>query len=153
MAEVRMDTLFAATYDDHWGGYSNASHVTFVQRLLDLCPPGCAILDAACGTGKYWPMILASGRSVTGIDQSREMLNKAHHCYFTVEIIDENERQEAFAQGKAQGLPLIEGEYTIGGYHYYPPIAQARRWTVDAGFTVMDEGDGYYHFLTQKQSM
>ncbi|MGB8348221.1 MAG: hypothetical protein WCD86_25290 [Ktedonobacteraceae bacterium] len=68
----------------------------------------------------------------------------------------ENKRQEAFAQGKAQGLPLVEGEYTIGGgYHYYPPIAQARRWTVDAGFTVMDEaeGDGYYHFLTRKQSM
>ena len=139
-----MDTLFAATYDDHWGGYINATHVTFAQRLLDLCPPGCTILDAACGTGKYWHMIVASGRSVVGIDQSREMLNKARakhhdvlvekiglqempyrqafdglicmdalenvfpedwplvvsnfqralkpggHCYFTVEIIDEN---------------------------------------------------------------
>src|SRR5262249_20278320 len=35
------------------------------------------ILDAACGTGKYWPLILASGRSVRGIDQSQQMLNRA----------------------------------------------------------------------------
>jgi 2-polyprenyl-3-methyl-5-hydroxy-6-metoxy-1,4-benzoquinol methylase len=210
MAEMRMDTMFAATYDDHWGGYINATHAAFVQRLLGLCPPGGAILDAACSTGKYWPMILASGRSVTGIDQSREMLKKAQakhpdvavekiglqemryqqafdglicmdamefvfpedwplvvsnfqralksggHCYFTVEIIDEHERLEAFAQGKAEGLPLVEGEYTIGGgYHYYPPIAQARQWTMDAGFTILDEaeGDGYYHFLTRNRSM
>ncbi len=206
LAEVRMDTMFAAHYDEHWGSHSNATHVTFVQRLLDLCPPGCAILDAACGTGKYWPLILASGRSVQGIDQSREMLRHAQAkfpavpvekiglqemsyrqafdgliCmdamefvfpedwplvmsnfrralkpggpgYFTVEIIDEQEREEAFALGKAQALPLVEGEYTIGGgYHYYPPIEQVRQWTVDAGFTIMDatEGDGYYHFLVR----
>jgi hypothetical protein len=49
-------------------------------------------------------------------------------------------------------LPLVEGEYTIGGgYHYYPLIAQARQWTRDAGFTILDEaeGDGYHHFLVQ----
>jgi 2-polyprenyl-3-methyl-5-hydroxy-6-metoxy-1,4-benzoquinol methylase len=74
--EARYDTLHASTYDEHWG-YINPSHRTFLQRFLALCPPGCTILDAACGTGKYWPLILESGRSVVGIDQSQQMLLQA----------------------------------------------------------------------------
>jgi SAM-dependent methyltransferase len=76
-AEERMDTLFAPTYDEHWGSYSNESHRAILGRFLSLCPPACTILDAACGTGKYWPLILASGRTVHGIDQSQQMLNRA----------------------------------------------------------------------------
>lgn len=100
MAEVRMDTMFATNYDDHWGNYINATHIAFVERLLALCPPGVTILDAACGTGKYWPMILASGRSIVGIDQSREMLNKAHAKHPNVPIekigLQEMSYQQAF---------------------------------------------------------
>jgi SAM-dependent methyltransferase len=33
--------------------------------------------NAACGTGKYWPLILASGRTVFGIDQSQGVLIRA----------------------------------------------------------------------------
>ena len=72
-----MDTLFAAAYDEHWGSYSNDSHRAMLGRFLALCPPACTILDAACGTDKYWPMILESGRAVHGIDQSQQMLLKA----------------------------------------------------------------------------
>jgi SAM-dependent methyltransferase len=69
----RMDILFAPTYDELWGAIA-PTHERFFKRFLDLCPPHGLILDAACGTGKYWPLILASGRSVLGIDQSRGML-------------------------------------------------------------------------------
>ncbi len=48
-----------------------------LQTLLALCPAGGRVLDAACGTGKYWPVILGSGRSVVGTDQSGEMLRRA----------------------------------------------------------------------------
>jgi 2-polyprenyl-3-methyl-5-hydroxy-6-metoxy-1,4-benzoquinol methylase len=71
-----MDTLFAADYDEHWG-HINESHRAFLERVLALCPPGCTILDAACGTGKYWSMIRESGRRVVGIDQSARMLAQA----------------------------------------------------------------------------
>lgn len=77
IAKERYDTLHAATYDQSWG-HINASHHSFLQRFLDLCPPGDTILDAACGTGKYWPLILESGRSVVGIDQSEQMLLQAN---------------------------------------------------------------------------
>lgn len=69
VSEVRYDTLHTSSYDQNWG-HMNASHRSLLQRFLALCSPGCTILDAACGTGKYWSLILESGRSVVGIDQS-----------------------------------------------------------------------------------
>jgi cyclopropane fatty-acyl-phospholipid synthase-like methyltransferase len=35
------------------------------------------MLDAPCGSGKYWPMVLESGRTVVGVDQSAGMLRVA----------------------------------------------------------------------------
>jgi cyclopropane fatty-acyl-phospholipid synthase-like methyltransferase len=210
--EVRMDTLFAADYDQHWG-HINPTHRGFMQRFLRLCLPGGTVLDAACGTGKYWPMLLESNLRIYGIDQSSEMLKSAHAkfpdvpieklglqdlrfadafdgiicvdameniCpedwplimanfyralktggpfYFTVEIIAEEELRAAVEAARRLNLPVVEGEYVMdealtqeAGYHYYPPIDQARRWTEDARFTILDEaiGDGYYHFLVRK---
>jgi SAM-dependent methyltransferase len=79
-SEVRMDTLFAPTYDAGWG-HINETHRAMLGRFLDLCPPACTILDAAFGTGKYWPLILASGRAVQGIDQSAGMLEQARRKF------------------------------------------------------------------------
>ena len=40
-------------------------------------PPGGTVLDAPCGTGKYFPMLAAAGVRVAGADQSAGMLAKA----------------------------------------------------------------------------
>lgn len=85
MTEVRMDTLFAGDYDEHWG-YIYSTHQDMLNQFLNLCPPHCTILDAACGTGKYWSIILESGRSILGIDQSRQMLMKAQAKYPSVQV-------------------------------------------------------------------
>src|SRR5215472_1139276 len=77
VAEARYNTLHAGSYDQNWG-HINASHRSFLQRFLTFCTPGGTILDAACGTGKYWSLILDSGRSVVGIDQSEQMLLRAN---------------------------------------------------------------------------
>lgn len=74
--ELRMNTLWAPDYDTHWG-HINPTHRRMIEQILALCPPGCTILDAACGTGKYWPLILESGRGVVGADQSSGMLAQA----------------------------------------------------------------------------
>jgi SAM-dependent methyltransferase len=74
--EQRMDTLHAATYDEHWGEIF-PSHRSFVGRLLELTRAHGTVLDAPCGTGKYWPLVLDSGRTVVGIDQSAGMLRMA----------------------------------------------------------------------------
>jgi SAM-dependent methyltransferase len=53
------------------------THRQFVQRLLETCPPGGTVLDAPCGTGKYFGLVREAGRHVVGIDQSTGMLTQA----------------------------------------------------------------------------
>src|SRR5262245_30881509 len=49
----------------------------WVARVLSLIPPGGTVLDAPCGTGKYFPMLAAAGHRIVGIDQSPGMLAQA----------------------------------------------------------------------------
>jgi SAM-dependent methyltransferase len=77
ICEQRMDTLHAPTYDERWGSYINPTHRACVDAVIALVPSGGLVLDAACGTGKYWPMMLDAGLQVIGVDQSQEMLQVA----------------------------------------------------------------------------
>jgi SAM-dependent methyltransferase len=72
----RFDTMHSPRYDENWGTIS-PSHAAFVARLAGLVRQGGAVLDAACGTGKYWPALLAAGLRVTGVDASAGMLAQA----------------------------------------------------------------------------
>ena len=76
-ASVEADyTRDASTYDD---GYDPITvvHRRFVDRLIETTPEGGTLLDAPCGTGPYFGMILAAGRQVVGADQSAGMLERA----------------------------------------------------------------------------
>jgi ubiquinone/menaquinone biosynthesis C-methylase UbiE len=75
-AEERHDTIHAFTYDEQYGEIG-PEHRRFVADLLEHCPPGGTVLDAACGTGKYFAMVLDAGRRVVGTDQSTGMLARA----------------------------------------------------------------------------
>jgi ubiquinone/menaquinone biosynthesis C-methylase UbiE len=107
-AEERMDMLFAPTYDEQWGNYSNASHRAMLERFLGLCPSDGVILDAACGTGRYWPIILTSGRTPYGIDQSQQMLNRAHTKFPDVPI-EKLGMQEMRFVDKFDGIICMDG--------------------------------------------
>jgi SAM-dependent methyltransferase len=72
--EVQTDVMYARQYDKQWGSNIDPSHRDMLGRFLDLCPRGGSLLDAACGTGKYWPFLLARGFSVYGTDHSQQML-------------------------------------------------------------------------------
>ena len=65
----------APEYDDEL--YPTTSHRSFIERLLETCPPGGIVLDAPCGTGKYFDQVAAAGRQVVGADQSAGMLARA----------------------------------------------------------------------------
>jgi SAM-dependent methyltransferase len=75
-AEEQYDRLYSPTYDDDSGSIT-PSHRRFVAKVIESCPPGGAILDAPCGTGRYFELVLAAGRTVVGIDQSAGMLARA----------------------------------------------------------------------------
>ena len=72
----RYDTLHSPRYDEHWGEIGSTHHA-FVERLLERVGPRGEVLDAACGTGKYWPLILSTGLQLMGVDQSAGMLAQA----------------------------------------------------------------------------
>jgi ubiquinone/menaquinone biosynthesis C-methylase UbiE len=58
-------------------GYPVTLQERFIRRVVGLCPPGGVILDAPCGTGRYFAAVAAAGRRVVGIDQSAGMLAEA----------------------------------------------------------------------------
>lgn len=82
----RYDRLHAATYDQEWGEIS-PSHRAFLSELLASTTPNGIVLDAACGTGKYWPLVLESGRRVIGADQSVGMLAVARAKFPAVPVV------------------------------------------------------------------
>lgn len=65
----------AVTYDDL--PYPTTSHRLFIDRAVATTPSGGVILDAPCGTGRYFGRIRDAGRRVVGIDQSAGMLEQA----------------------------------------------------------------------------
>jgi SAM-dependent methyltransferase len=84
-AELAYDRVYAASYDADDPPMST-THAAFVCRLVDSCPVGDRILDAACGTGKYFSLVLDAGRRVVGADQSAGMLRVAAEKYPDVEL-------------------------------------------------------------------
>jgi ubiquinone/menaquinone biosynthesis C-methylase UbiE len=207
-AEERHDTIHAFTYDDQYGEIGPI-HRRFVTDLVASCPPGGTVLDAACGTGKYFAMVLDAGRRVVGTDQSTGMLARARTrfpavplervglqelafdgefdsvmcidamenvppedwprvvanlrralrpgglLYLTVEEVDDQELDQVFAEATAKGLPVVRGEESGEGYHYYPSRDQVAAWLAEAGLQVEAEGEspgdgyGYLHLLAR----
>lgn len=91
-----------------------------------------------------WPLVLSN---------VYRAIKPGAHFYFTVELAAEEEIENAFAQGRQLGLPVVYGEWAHeGGYHYYPRLEQVREWLDGAQFNLIDEtqGGGYHHFLVQK---
>jgi cyclopropane fatty-acyl-phospholipid synthase-like methyltransferase len=73
--------------------------------------------------------------------------------YFTVEIADLNDVDETFKSAQQMGLPVVHGEWVNDEvYHYYPTMEQVREWNRQAGFDLIEEGegDGYHHFIVRK---
>ena len=70
------DRLYSPNYDENDGPIP-PTHRRFVEAVLASCPPDGTILDAPCGTGRYFEIVLAAGRSVVGVDQSAGMLAAA----------------------------------------------------------------------------
>lgn len=75
-AEERFDTIFSVDYDQKWGNIE-LEHQLMVKKFISLLTKDAFVLDAACGTGKYWEMLKKYALTVRGMDQSEQMLKKA----------------------------------------------------------------------------
>jgi len=97
---------FAPTYDRDWGAIS-PTHGAMLERFLGRCAAGGLILDAACGTGKYWPAIRASGCRVVGLDQSAAMLARATARFPDV-VVERRSLVELDAAAAYDGIACID---------------------------------------------
>lgn len=66
----------APIYDDNVFTRNTSAEVDFLVEHLGL-PPGAAILDVGCGTGRHSVELARRGFAVTGLDLSGEMLARA----------------------------------------------------------------------------
>jgi ubiquinone/menaquinone biosynthesis C-methylase UbiE len=74
--EAQFDAESGA-YDAEGGAYPTPLHRSFIERLTATTPAGGVVLDAACGTGKWFAAVVEAGRRVVGVDQSAGMLAQA----------------------------------------------------------------------------
>ncbi len=82
--EMQYNTIWAPHYGEKYGVYSNLTHQAFIKKFLRFLPHPSMILDAACGAGRYFPLLLGTGRTVVGVDQSQGMLDRAKTRYSNI---------------------------------------------------------------------
>jgi SAM-dependent methyltransferase len=102
----------APTYGDD--AYPNDSQREFVARLLEACPPSGLVLDAPCGTGRYFAQVADAGRRVVGIDPSAGMLEAARARGVAVDLHQVRLQELAFTD-------TFDGAMTIDAMEHVPP--------------------------------
>ncbi|MDQ1286608.1 MAG: hypothetical protein QG622_173 [Actinomycetota bacterium] len=81
----RYDDLHNLHYDELWGEVE-PMHGDFVRKLVRGLPRPARVLDAACGTGKYWPLLIGAGARIVGVDHSTGMLAQARRKHPEIAI-------------------------------------------------------------------
>ena len=178
-ASVKEDyTRDGPTYD---AGYNPATetHRRFVARLIETCPAGGTVLDAACGTAPYLGMVLGAGRRALGVDQSTGMLAQAQskHPNARFEIVGLQELAftgefggamciDAMEHVPPEEWPLVLGNLRRAlrpGGHLYLTVEEVDRSRLDRALEEakatglpavpgedVGEGTGGYHYYPDR---
>jgi len=178
--DERQEDAVAGDFDGRWGEIE-PTHRAFVERFLQLLPPAGRVLDAACGTGKYFPMVLASGRRLLGMDHAGAYLTIAAAKYPQVPT-DKHDLQELPYHREFDGVLCVDAMEFVPPEDWPPVLERFRRalhpggWlylTVELapgdqlraanqqarrsglpvvdGEVIWDEPDGYYHHYPSMQ--
>ncbi len=123
-SETKYDQ-FAPLYGEKYGLYNNTTHLQYIQELLSLLPPGSAILDAACGAGRYEPYLLEKGHTVIGTDQSQGMLARAKEKFPGVQyekiglqdIAFQAAFEAAICMDAMENVPPEDWPVVLGNFH------------------------------------
>lgn len=133
----------AATYDHD--AYPAPLHRSMVRRLAQRCPPGGLVLDAPCGTGRFFDVVVEAGRRVVGIDQSAGMLAQAG-ARGLAERLEQVGLQELAYDAAFDGVMTIDALENIPPEEWPVVLANLRRALRPGGhlyFTVeeIDQAD------------
>jgi SAM-dependent methyltransferase len=172
--DEQQEDALADDFDAQYGEVE-PTHQAFMERFLSRLPPGGRVLDAACGTGKYFAMVLASGRRLLGVDHAGAYLAKAATKFPGVPT-DKHDLQELPYRDEFDGVLCVDAMEFVppedwpavlgrlgralrsGGWLYLTvelaPTERVRAGNQAArraglpvvdGEVVWDGPDGYYH--------
>jgi SAM-dependent methyltransferase len=180
--DEQQEDALAGVYDAQWGEIEPA-HQVFVERFLTRLPPAGRVLDAACGTAKYFAVVLASGRFLLGVDHAGAALAIAAAKFPQVPT-ERHDLQELPYRGEFDGVLCVDAmefvppeEWPVvlerfrralrsGGWLYLTvelapddrvrAANQAARRSglpVVDGEVIWDEPNGYYHHYPSIQQV
>jgi SAM-dependent methyltransferase len=110
---AEQEDVLAARYDERWGEIDDL-HRTFVGRLLDLLPPEPRVLDAACGTGNYFGLVLDRGGSIVGVDHANGALQVARGKHPEIQVLRHQLQELRFSDA-------FDGVLCIDAMEFVPP--------------------------------
>jgi SAM-dependent methyltransferase len=113
--------------------YPTETQRDWVARLLRACPAAAKILDAPCGTGRYFPMVAAAGHRVVGADQSAGMLAHARARGIAI-AIDRVRLQELCYAGEFDAVMTIDAMENVPPEDWPSVLANLHRATRPGGF-------------------
>jgi SAM-dependent methyltransferase len=123
--DERQEDALAGDFDAQWGEIEPMHH-TFVERFLSRLPPDGRVLDAACGTRKYFPIVLASGRRLRGVDHAGALLAKAAAKFPQVPTA-KHDLQELLNQGEFDGVLCVDTMEFVPPEEWPPVLERFRR--------------------------
>jgi ubiquinone/menaquinone biosynthesis C-methylase UbiE len=124
----------AANYDDL--EYPADMQHAWVRRVLDMIPPGGTVLDAPCGTGRYFALITGAGMQVTGADQSAGMLAQARARDMAVSL-EHCRLQDLSYDGTFDAVLTIDALENVPPEDYPTVLANLRRAVRPGGVLYM----------------
>jgi SAM-dependent methyltransferase len=171
----RQESALDLEADPYWGEIED-THRAFVERFLSMLPPAGRVLDAACGPGRYFSMVLESGRSLLGVDHTDAYLSNAA-AKFPSAPREKHDLQDLPYRDEFDGVmcvdamefvppedwPVVLGRFRdalrSGGALYLSVELQSEEEVRAAnerakrsglpvvdGEVIWDEPDGYYHY-------
>jgi len=121
----RQEDALAGDFDAQWGEIE-PTHQAFVERFLSRLPSDGRVLDAACGTGKYFPMVLASGRRLLGVDHAGALLADAAAKFPQVPTA-KHDLQELPYRGEFDGVLCVDAMEFVPPEDWPPVLERFRR--------------------------
>ena len=123
--DERQEDELAGDFDAKWGEIE-PTHQRFVERFLSRLPPDGRVLDAACGTGKYFQMVLASAHRLLGVDHAGGLLAVAAAKFPQVPT-DQHDLQELPYQGEFDGVLCVDAMEFVPPEEWPPVLERFRR--------------------------
>lgn len=116
--------------------YPNEMQRRWVTRFLDLLPPGGVVLDAPCGTGRYFSLVVDAGLRVVGIDGSAGMLSQAR-ARGVAETLEHSSLQDLSHAHAFDGIMTIDAMENVPPEDWPLVVANLHRAVRPGGFLYM----------------